>query len=164
MSEYKSRKNIRLTEFDYNTPGAYFVTVCTHDRQAIFWENVGATIGRPEDVRLSAAGQIVEQAIRNIPACYPGVYVDVYTVMPDHIHLLLQIEAEEGRAMPAPTVSRVVQQLKGAVTKRLKCRVWQKGFYDHVVRGDADYREIWTYIEANPMNREKEQENMGNPY
>ena len=116
---HKTRKNIRLAEYDYSTPGAYFITVCTNNHERTLWENVGASIARPEDVRLSKLGKIVEQAINKISVCYTGVCVDVYTIMPNHIHLLLQIKTDgDGRAMPAPTVSKVVQQMKGSVTKQ----------------------------------------------
>ena len=154
---YKTRKNIRLTVLDYSAPGAYFITVCTHDRENLFWEAVGAVIDRPEDVRLSELGKIVEQAINKISVCYPGVCVDIYTIMPNHVHLLLQIKTDEdGRAVPAPTVSTVVQQMKGSVTKQAGKTVWQKGFYDHVVRGEKDHGEIWAYIEGNPMKWEED--------
>ena len=64
--ELPKRKPNRIPHFDYSTPGAYFVTICTQNRQKIFWENVGASIARPQTPQLSYAGQIVEQAIQNI--------------------------------------------------------------------------------------------------
>lgn len=145
------RKPNRIPEYDYSLPGAYFVTICTKDRRNLFWENVGASIARPQDVRLSPYGRIVNEAILNIPNHYPAVSVDHYTVMPNHIHLL-QINTDEGgRAMLAPTVSVVVQQMKGYVTKQIGYSVWQKLFHDHVIRGEQDYQKIWEYIDHNPM-------------
>ena len=77
--------------------------------------------------------------------------VDNYVIMPNHIHLLLIICADEnGRPMVAPTVSRVIQQLKGYVTKRIGYSIWQKLYYDHVIRGREDYNEINKYIHENP--------------
>lgn len=114
------------------------------------WENVGASIARPNPP-LSPCGKIVDKAIRNIPSIYPAISVDHYVVMPNHIHLLLQINTDEsGRAMLAPTVSAVIQQLKGIVTKQIGCSIWQKLFHDHVIRNEADYRKIWQYIDSNP--------------
>ena len=153
--ELPKRIQNRLTEYHYGTAGAYFITVCAAKREKLFWETVGASIARPEDVKLSPIGKIVEQSIKEIPAHYPRVQVDIYAIMPDHIHLLLQIlPDEDGRPMVAPTISKVVQQLKGIATKRAGRSLWQKGFYDHVVRGDEDYAEIWAYIEGNPLNWE----------
>jgi REP element-mobilizing transposase RayT len=74
--------------------------------------------------------------------------VDKYVVMPNHVHLILVISDSLEKA---PSVSRVVQQFKRAVSIHLGKSVWQEGFYDHVIRGDADYREIWTYIDNNPV-------------
>ena len=79
------------------------------------------------------------------------ISVDNYAIMPNHIHLLLQIHSDvDGRPMAAPTISTVVNQMKGAVSKEIGHSVWQKGFHDHVIRGEEDYREIWQYIEGNP--------------
>ena len=153
--ELPKRKPNRIPHFDYSTPGAYFVTICTKNRQNFFWENVGASIARPHPPQLSWAGQIVEQAIQNIEHHYPAISVDHYAVMPNHIHLILQINTDEnGRPMVAPTISTVIQQMKGYVTKQLGRSIWQKLFHDHVIRNENDYRIIWEYIENNPVQWE----------
>ena len=153
--ELPKRKPNRIPHFDYSTPGAYFVTICTKNRQNIFWGNVGASIARPQTPRLSHAGQIVEQAIQNIEHYYPAITLDHYVVMPNHIHLLLQINTDEtGRPMVAPTISTVIQQMKGNVTKQLGRFILQKLFHDHVIRNENDYRIIWEYIENNPVQWE----------
>lgn len=146
------RKPNRLKAHDYSTPGAYFITICTEDRKNFFWENVGASIARPEAVVLSDQGKIVDTAICNIPKCYPVITVDKYTIMPNHIHLLLQIHADQyGSAVQVPPISVVIQQMKGYVTKQLGYSIWQKLFHDHVIRNERDYQMIWNYIEGNPM-------------
>ena len=150
--ELPKRKSTRLKNYDYSTTGAYFLTICTSERRNYFWDNVGATIGRPQDVVLSRYGSIVDEAINNIPSIYPTVEVDCYVIMPDHIHLLLIIRADEyGRPMVAPTMSRVVQQLKGHITKQIGCSIWQKLFIDHVIRNREDYEKHVKYIYENPM-------------
>jgi len=150
--ELPKRKNIRLTEYNYQTPGAYFVTVCTKDRCSIFWENVGASIARPQEIKLTACGVWAKEAVESIEEKYPAISVEAYVIMPNHIHLLLQIHAhEDGRAMLAPTLSIVVQQMKGFVTKKVGYTLWQKGFYDHVIRNEKDFWEISEYIQNNPI-------------
>lgn len=150
--EHPQRKPNRLKEHDYSSPGAYFITICTKDRKNLFWENAGASIARPQDVELSTQGRIVGDAIRNITKHYPAVSVDHYAVMPNHVHLLLQIHADsKGQAARTPAISIVIQQMKGYVTKQLGDSVWQKPFHDHVVRGEKDYLKIWEYIENNPI-------------
>jgi len=149
--EWPKRKPNRLTEYDYSTPNAYFITVCTEKRKNLFWMDVGAIIDRPNNVPLTKLGMIVRQSIEDIPRYYPAVSVDHFVIMPNHIHLLLQINTDiDGRPMAAPTISTVINQTKGVISKKAGFSVWQKGFYDHVIRGDRDYRDIWNYIEGNP--------------
>ena len=146
------RKPSRLNGFDYSSVGAYFITICTQERRNYFWDNVGATIGRPQETELSLYGKIVDEAIHNIPNIYPAIKVDQYVIMPDHIHLLLRIRADEyGRPMVAPTMSRVVKQLKGYVSKKIGVSIWQKLFFDHVIRNKEDYEEHVKYIYENPL-------------
>ena len=154
------RKDIRLKNYDYSSSGVYFLTICTSERRNYFWANVGATIGRPQDIALSEYGNIVDKAINNIPYAYPALDVDHYVIMPDHIHLLLIVCADEcGRPMVAPTMSRVVQQLKGYITKRIGHSIWQKLFIDHVIRNREDYEEHVKYIYDNPIRWQYDRSN-----
>ena len=106
MDDLPKRKPNRLEDFDYASPGAYFITICTTNREKMFWSNVGADIIRPQDIQLSMIGRITEQAILQIPDHYGHISVDKYCIMPDHIHLILYIESEiDGRIISAPTVS-----------------------------------------------------------
>lgn len=149
---YPVRKKNRLTGFDYSSPNAYFITICTHQRKNLFWTAVGATIGRPPDIPLSQYGQAVRSAIEAIPQRYPAYMLEHYVIMPNHIHLLLRIQADEnGRPMVAPTVSTVIAQMKGVVTKQIGMNIWQKSFHDHIVRTEMDYLDIWKYIDENPL-------------
>ena len=152
--ELPKRKPNRL---DYSQPNAYFITICTKNKEMLFWENVGASIARPEDVRLSKYGKIVVEAIEKISKIYPVITVDNYVVMPNHIHLLLQIHSDSsGRAMLAPTISIVIQQMKGYATKKIGRSIWQKLFHDHVIRDEKGYLKIWNYIEGNPSKWEED--------
>ena len=100
---FPKRKNIRLQEYDYSSPGSYFVTVCTKGRDPILWHNVGAATCRPMRHTLSAIGETVESAILQIPERYTRISVDKFCIMPDHIHLLITISAmDNGRQIAAP--------------------------------------------------------------
>ena len=152
MDELPRRKRIRLEEFDYSTPGAYFITVCTANREKILWNPVGADIIRPQNIPLSTIGKIVNQGILQIPAHYENVFVDKYCIMPDHIHLIIRIVSSlDGRIISAPTVSTVVGSMKRWVSRQVGRPIWQKAFYDHGIRNQQDYNEIWEYITYNPM-------------
>ena len=142
--------------------------------------SVGANCVRPYGVRpktvLSEIGKIVDENICRLNGIYDTVRVDKYVVMPNHVHLILVIQdgqiqdgrtqfaptestesqgaqdgqIQDGRTQFAPTVSRVIKQFKGKVTKQVGFCIWQKSFYDHIIRDEKEYLRIWEYIENNP--------------
>ena len=158
------RNQLRLPEYDYSSPGAYFVTICTHNRRCILSDIVvGALHEAPVvSVRLTEFGRVVDEVIQSLPAMYSHLTVDHYVIMPNHIHLLLRIEA--GRALrEAPLregetrslLSKAGGYLKMNCSRRIhenhpEVQVFQRGYYEHVIRGDKDYHEIWEYIATNP--------------
>ena len=150
--DWPKRKQIRLPEYDYSTPGAYCVTICTQDRRCILSEiAVGAAISRPPEMRLTRYGEIVDLAIHNISSVYPSVSVGHYVIMPNHIHLILLLHCVEGgRMISAPTVSTVVGQMKRWASRQAGTALWQKSYHEHVIRNENDYREIWEYVDTNP--------------
>ena len=152
MNNLPKRKHIRIEDYDYSTPGAYFVTVCTANRAKIFWSDRRGELRSPVNVTLSDIGIIVDNEIRKLNSVYDTVRVDKYSIMPDHIHFIISINTDEnGRSQIAPTISRVIKQFKGSITKQIGRPIWQKSFYDHGIRNQQDYDEIWQYIENNPL-------------
>lgn len=154
-TEFPKRKQIRLKEYDYSTDGAYFVTMCTKDKKHIFWnENVklvGANCVRLQEEKLSLVGRIIDNEIKGIDGIYDNIIkIDKYVVMPNHIHMIIIINKNNGRTQFAPTVSRIVKQFKGAVTKKIGKSIWQRSFYEHIIRNEIEYAEIWNYIDSNP--------------
>ena len=152
MNEVPKRKPIRIENYDYSTPGAYFITVCTANREKIFWSDRRGELCSPANVPLSDIGMIVNNEIQKLNTVYDSVRVDKYCIMPDHIHMILIIDSDEnGRTQFAPTISRVIKQFKGSITKQVGRSIWQKSFYDHGIRNQQDYNEICQYIENNPL-------------
>lgn len=149
------RKPNRLIGYDYSRVGAYFITVCVRDRKRLLWTKEYSNINMESndfENALSTYGKIVNEAIKNIPIHYPMILLDKYSIMPNHIHLILTIQDScGGRAMRAPTISTVVNQMKGSVTKQIGFSIWQKLFHDHIIRGNRDYEKIWEYIDTNPL-------------
>ena len=151
--ELTERKPNRIPEYDYSTTGAYFVTICTQDRRKILSDIVGDGFPVPKPY-----GMIAEEMIRQIPMKYPAVSVDRYVVMPDHIHILLRIDTDPiGTGNPSPTLGNIMGWYKYQVTKEVNrqgCtageKLFQRSYYDHVIRNQRDYDEIWEYIENNP--------------
>ncbi len=165
MEKLPKRKRNRLEEFDYSHNGTYFVTICTENMNCVLSQIVGATSGRPPKVRLTEIGRAAANELKRINEIYENVVVDNFVIMPNHIHLLITIDdcglgrpkvaptegsATHGRPKVAPTVSRIMQQFKGTVTKQVGCTIWQKGFYDHVIRDEEDFLLHMQYIDENP--------------
>jgi putative transposase len=207
------RKNIRLPDFDYHQAGIYFVTLCIHHHRSILWDLnpvgersalslntktlisdsdgspikcnlVGERSALPKNLPLSYIGEIVQNAILDIPSHYSNITIDNYVVMPNHVHLLIKnnlyshknnpveecggLPKENGKSnvsqMGSPTndsektpsLSIIINQLKGAITKKIGIRIWQRSFYDHIIRNDQDYAAAWQYIELNPLKWEQD--------
>ena len=106
----------------------------------------------------SECGAAVREAILNIEKGYTAVKVDAFSIMPDHLHILLIFKSctdIHGRAMRAPTLSNLINQFKGAVTKKLGYSIWQKLFYDRIIRNRAEYTACVNYIRNNPYEYRK---------
>ena len=153
MKAFPQRKPNRLAGYDYSQNGAYFITLCVKGRHEILWDPVGARTTRPS---LSEIGLVVETAIKNIPNIYETVFLENYTVMPNHIHMILRIDDQNGRALRAPTISTVINQVKGYATKQIRYSIWQKLFHDHIIRNENEYHRIAEYIQNNPLNWEQD--------
>lgn len=161
--EFPHRKQIRLKEYDYSQEGYYFITICTQNRLQILSKIineigidakcVGANCVRPI-IKLSKIGQVIDNEINKISKIYNNIFIDEYVVMPNHIHLIIEIES--GRTQFAPTISQVIKQYKGSITKQLNYNIWQKSFYEHVIRNEKEYYLIKQYIQNNPLNWEKD--------
>ena len=137
------RKRNRLVDYDYSQNGAYFVTICTLYKRCIFGY---VRDGGAEPIMvLNETGKTVERIIQGIPMHYPAVEVSRFCVMPNHVHLLLTFNP----GPVIPSLSTVINQFKGTVTKTLGMPLWQKGYYDRVIRSLADFRQLGEYIEHN---------------
>ena len=160
--ELPKRKQNRLQEYDYSTAGAYFITICTHERRNILCEIVpsennvvgAGVLDRPQ-VRLYPHGVVADKYIRQMDAYYNDLSVEAFVIMPNHIHLLLRISDNGRSGTPAPTkgnsaIARFVSTLKRFCNKEYGENIWQRSYHDHIIRDERDYREIWDYIDDNP--------------
>jgi len=177
------RHSIRLKDFDYSQMGSYFVTICTHRRQF----SLGRV--RRGRMHLSATGRIAEQVWRELPDRYPGVQTDAFVVMPNHVHGIIVLPGEPVGAGPCacPTISEEGGQPQGVaptmslsdVVHRFKSltatwrrqrrgrtdqelsrgRLWQRNYYEHVIRNERCMNRIRQYILTNPSRWTKDREN-----
>ena len=166
-----NRRSIRLPGYDYSQPGAYFVTICTQNRACLFGEIVDGKM------IVNTLGQLLTSCWSEIPAHHPYITQDAYVIMPNHIHGILYIHEhtdstyDGGQNNQSPRESRptgtskalgsVVRGLKIGVTKwaRQNTKIktlWQRGFYEHIIRNEHDLNMIREYILTNPENWKKD--------
>ena len=140
--ELPQRKKIRVGEYDYSQCGAYFVTICTQNRRPI----LSSIVGDDAHIVPKRYGQIAEKYLKN------AAEIEKYVIMPDHIHMLIRLEEQgaEKRSPQASRIASIVRSIKTLTTKEIGEPIFQRSYYDHVIRNQRDYNEIWEYIENNP--------------
>ena len=155
--EFPKRKDIRLKEYDYDSAGAYFITICTANRKHLLSKinPVGAGVLDRPFVELHPHGVIADKYIRQMNDYYNHLSVDAYVVMPNHVHLLIRIHSDGRSGTPAPTkgnsaIARFVSALKRFCNKEYGENIWQARFHDHVIRDENDLIGAINYIENNP--------------
>jgi REP element-mobilizing transposase RayT len=170
------RQSIRLQEYDYAQPGAYFVTVISHQRKNRFGKIANG------EMNLNQVGKIVEQTWLEIPLHFPNANIDIFVIMPNHIHGIINI-IEDGRVgarhasplqkpqngVQPQSIGAIIGSFKSAVTKRVHDlglligeKIWQRNYYEHIIRNEDDYHQITDYIETNPINWEYDHDNPDN--
>ena len=151
-----TRKPSRLPGYDYNTPGAYFITICTQNKECILADIQMRDLVHGPDYSLTDYGRIVDKAINT--AAHPGIVIEKYVVMPNHLHLLLHLEAAQMATVDSPAnnpISRYVSALKRRCNHQIGRNIFQRSYHDHIVRGD-EYLKIWEYIDTNPIRWDKD--------
>ena len=158
-----NRKSTKWRERDYNTPGGYFITICTQNKRCILSHIVGGDVlDAPKRVDLLPHGKIANKHIKQLNDFYADPEVAHYVIMPNHIHILLFVHdrfaPESGASRTSPptakqhaVVSRFVSTFKRFCNKEFGGNVWQRGFHDHIIRNRADLEEHLKYICENPL-------------
>ena len=168
------RRSIRLPGYDYSAEGQYFITICAADKKCIFGHI------RNGEMILNDWGRVVHQQIINIPTHCDRATIHEFIVMPNHLHMIIGLndttpvrahycaptnvdDAGEGAIMrpyTAPertrfggklsTLAHVLRGFKSAVSKQIGKPVWQRNYYEHIIRDGDDYQKIATYVVGNP--------------
>ena len=152
MSEKPVRKSPRMKAFDYATPTSYFITICSHEKRCIF--------GRVE--ALNAYGLIAKHVVLEMPKLFPCVSIDHFVIMPNHVHLLLTINAGKAEQMAhIPDIPTMIGTYKSRVSRLIheldpQQKVWQRSYHDHVPRNEKSWQAIWQYIDENPFRWEND--------
>ena len=174
----EKRKKQRLQGFNYGTPGTYFLTICSFQRQKIFGnvlmrhgkrrtgdgapygaEHIGVDVGHTvlgvpcAEVFLSEIGKIVDKHIKNLPLHYADVIIDNYVVMPNHIHILMSLKNEETRSYQRKNerIPRIVAAFKRFTNNATNRCIWQNSYHDHIIRDVQDNIDHYNYIDNNPL-------------
>lgn len=160
----RNRKLNRLKDYDYAKGGFYFVTVCTQGRKE--W------LGEMKDgaVVLNEYGAVVNQQWAWLREQYPYVELDEFIVMPNHFHGILSIVGngrDRSLRQKVKSLSELVGAFKTTSSKLIRRAglsefQWQKSFYDHIIRNDADLARVREYIHNNPLKWEEDEENVKN--
>ncbi|MCJ7459093.1 MAG: transposase [candidate division Zixibacteria bacterium] len=170
--EKHHRRSIRLKEYDYSQAGGYFVTICTDGGEFLFGDVVN------EEMELNERGIIVKREWLKTAELRKDIILDEYIIMPNHFHgVILIIDDGRGTARRAPTVERfsrpvansfptIVRSFKSAVTNRINqirgtpgASVWQRNYYEHVIRNEDKLFKIRQYIQNNPLKWHLDREN-----
>ncbi|MCI0798339.1 MAG: transposase [Chloroflexi bacterium] len=162
--EQRRRRSIRLLGYDYAQTGGYFVTICTQGRACIFGDVVDG------EMRLNHAGEMVQRWWTEMGNKFPAFQADEYVVMPNHFHAVVNLVSPKGAHAEAP-LSTMVQWLKTMTTNEyIRCvkqcgwppfskRVWQRNYYEHIIRDESALGRIRRYIVDNPAKWHKDPEN-----
>jgi putative transposase len=192
------RRSIRLKGYDYSAPGAYFITICTHQRQYLFGQIVAG------QMELNATGLWVQACWQRLPHSFLPLTLDVFVIMPNHLHGILwlgnasrggddtsrrgeafgqkfleQSEISRPNASPLPnpnvgpihpngtqpgTIATIIQNFKSISTRRINQLqnsaghpLWQRNYYEHVIRDNTALQRIRNYIRNNPLTWEQDQ-------
>lgn len=158
-----NRKHTRLKEYDYSQNGYYFVTICTEKRAKILSKIVGrglAPAEREYTINLTRYGKIAEQQLFDLEKRYNNIKVDYYVIMPNHIHIIIEINETAG-ASPRPTLDNVICSYKSLTTILINRidnvagrKVFQTSYFDHIIRNEQELFEIRKYIDENPTKWE----------
>jgi REP element-mobilizing transposase RayT len=177
------RRSIRLKEYDYSQPGDYFITICTHNRECLFGEIVNGKM------QLTPIGLIVEDEWKRTPLIRNNVELGPFVIMPNHLHGIIILNdngrgelpfaptnktpfvpAKNTRTgkfvSPSNTIGAIVRGFKSASTKRINemrgtpgVPVWQRNYYEHIIRDEKNYYNICEYIDNNPLQWWLDREN-----
>ena len=170
--EFPTRKPTRLPHYDYSQNGCYFVTICTASKKPLFGRYlVGALheapavkMPRNRFIALNRRGVITKKILYSLPKRFLQIQIENAIIMPNHIHLLLTIDWENGKweralheaPLQRSLLAQVIGYFKANTSKELhktepNLQVWQRGFYEHIIRNETEFQRAWEYIEYNAL-------------
>lgn len=165
------RKQLRLLGYDYKNVGSYFITICTENRRCLFEKVVDG------EMIMNDVGKMIYEVWSGLPSRYPGVQMDFFVIMPNHIHAIVFLGAvDQGyksdytmislsdlvRNFKTYTASRYSQGVKKNGWPNFSKRLWQRNYYEHIIRNENSLEKIQQYINENPMRWNDDEDNPKN--
>ena len=162
----QKRKSLRLKNYDYSQNGMYFVTICSYQKKCFFGRIVD------DEIKLSTVGEIAQRYLVDILKYYKGVSIDEFIIMPNHIHIVVELSDVVVTEQCSVTtqnnknyglLSKIVKSYKNAVIKEINKKFgknnfkWQRSYYDHIIRKEESLQKIKEYIMINPRDWKKDE-------
>ena len=152
--EFRKRKSLGLKDYDYSQANYYFITLCVNQSQNLLGnENNGI-------VELNAAGKMVDEFLKGLHNKFKSYELDQYIIMPNHIHFILINSGDHDSNPPLPRViqwfkamtsNKYLEGIKNQNWKMFERRLWQRNYYEHIIRNETELHNIRKYIVENPM-------------
>ena len=158
--EHHHRHTIRLPGYDYSEAGAYYITVCTKDRSYLFGDVVDG------EMQLNRFGEIVKSVYGELPTHYPSMSLGSFVVMPNHVHAIIFIEGDNFKpdAIGLPEIVRALKTFSARRCNEVRHTpgepVWQRNYYEHVIRDEDELNQIHEYIKANQARWAEDEDNL----
>jgi putative transposase len=148
--DYHHRQSIRLNGYDYSTSGAYFITICTHDREHLFGDIVN------EIMELNTFGDLARSHLHQLSQHHSNIIMDESIVMPNHLHGIIILESSMDSTKSIPEIIRGFKTFSAKQINKIRdlrgVPVWQKNYYDRIIRNELELDFVRQYIINNPQN------------
>ncbi len=154
--EEKNRKPMRFANYDYDQNGSYFITICTKNKKRILSEIVGDAALCVPKITLSEYGKTMEDEIIKMNGIYNDIQTTHFVIMPNHVHMIVEISSQTNIKKPSANLppnkalSKYIRTLKVFCSRKIGENIWQRSFYDHIIRDDPDLMNHIQYINENP--------------
>ena len=167
------RKSIRLKKYDYSKEGMYFITICINNRECLLGNiiagnnDVGANLrvrtdNKINQMKLNKSGEMIEKWIKELPNKYKNIVCNEYVIMPNHIHILIEITDQKGEHIGSPlheiikwlktmTTNEYIKMVKEKNALPFEKRVWQRNYYENIIRNEEQYLKVSEYIQNNHL-------------
>lgn len=164
------RHSLRIKNYNYSLPGAYFITICTYRKENIFGYIIDGKI------ELNVLGKITVREWLKTFQIRKNIQLDEYVIMPNHFHGIIILTDNGGGVLqyaptnefrsPSQTIGSIIRSFKSAVTRQIKrldypffYSVWQRNYYEHIIRNERELNRIREYMQNNPLRWQYDREN-----